>query len=725
MKTPCASPLVTVLVCLYNGRKYVDEALNSVFAQRYGQYEIVVIDDGSTDGGAESVGRRYRDSRLTLVRQTHSGLNATRAASLAFGRGEYVAFLDQDDVWLPEKLERQIAIAAAVPEAALVFCDCVVIDERGRDQERLSQRHPFNPSRLSGLEGHLELLRSGCFVSFSAALARRAAVVAAGGFNPSFRYAADYDLWLRVSRRHPIAFLDEPLAKYRVHPTQFTQRHPDIALRDQVTILDPLLRSDSYPADVRIAIGDNLFGQHRVAFRSYIAQRRLARAARVAIRMLRYPDRVRDSLRHQVSLTLAGPLLERAVEIALRCRNDMARASVLAMRVRRRARRMLCSVWRAARGVEAPSVTPARGASVWVDGSALAAAEVGHFTMTSELIRTLAERGLDVHVTANSRGRAGLVRRMSCDHSNVRFHRQLRRRTGTPRRRAPTPGTTEVIVWQGRFRWRDAHRIAVVADLTTRIHPELHTTDTIAEFDRFLAYAQRHAHAIATISEASRRDIVTRLAVAPDSVAVLPHPVHPQYVTPVFDSSVLESLNIPRKYVLCVGTIEPRKNLRRLVQAFQRLKPGAAAGHTLVLAGPLGWDRTWGDFLRDTAASGVMTPGFVPLAALPSLYHFAACVAYPSLYEGFGLPVLEAMCCSAIVAASNISAMPEVLGDAGLQFDPYDVDDIARALHTSLTFDRTAEQEFRARSRARALAHLERVRAHPILPGLSAPVERA
>jgi glycosyltransferase involved in cell wall biosynthesis len=280
------------------------------------------------------------------------------------------------------------------------------------------------------------------------------------------------------------------------------------------------------------------------------------------------------------------------------------------------------------------------------------------------------------------------------------------------------PGATEVVIWQERFRWKDSRRIAIVPDLTTRIHPELHTPQTIADFDRFLAYAQQHAHVIATLSDSSRRDIVTHLAVAPESVKVLPHPIHPQYATPVFDPRVLDSLNIPRKYVLCVGTIEPRKNLRRLVQAFQRLKAAAALNHTLVLAGPLGWDRTFMDFLCATGAPDVMTPGYVPFDALPSLYHFASAVAYPSVYEGFGLPVLEAMCCSAVVAASNITAMPEVLGDAGFQFDPYDVDDIARALHASLTLDAAAEHEHRTRSRARALAHVECVRAHPILPGL-------
>jgi glycosyltransferase involved in cell wall biosynthesis len=178
---------------------------------------------------------------------------------------------------------------------------------------------------------------------------------------------------------------------------------------------------------------------------------------------------------------------------------------------------------------------------------------------------------------------------------------------------------------------------------------------------------------------------------------------------------------ITSPYVLSVGTIEPRKNLRRLVKAFELLKEERAAkGLTLVLVGPTGWDSGFREFLIGTdVSSRVRLTGFVPVEHLPSLYHFAAAVICPSLYEGFGLPVLEAMCSSAVVLASRISSLPEVLGKDGIQFDPYHTEDIAGALLGALTMSPTDTTNYRRRCRQRADAHLERLTYEAPLPGFA------
>ena len=131
-------PAVSVAICLLNSSRFIDETLESVFAQTLDDYEIVLVDDGSTDGCADRIERRYRDRRLTMVRQRHQGLSVARRVSIASAAGEFVAFLDHDDVWLPDKLERQVAAARADPSVALLFSDCVYIDERGRPLNRLS-----------------------------------------------------------------------------------------------------------------------------------------------------------------------------------------------------------------------------------------------------------------------------------------------------------------------------------------------------------------------------------------------------------------------------------------------------------------------------------------------------------------------------------------------------------------------------------------------------------
>jgi glycosyltransferase involved in cell wall biosynthesis len=282
-------------------------------------------------------------------------------------------------------------------------------------------------------------------------------------------------------------------------------------------------------------------------------------------------------------------------------------------------------------------------------------------------------------------------------------------------------------VWRGRFRWAESRRVAIVQDLTTRIHPEMHTAGNVAEFDEFLGYVQRHAEAIATVSEHSRRDIIDRLALFPDSVSVIPMPLHPCYVHPHFSPGFVALHGISQPYMLCVGCIEPRKNLRRLVRAFELLtEEEAARNHVLVFVGPQGWDEGFTRFLAESDAyPRIRTLGFVPLEHLPSLYHFASAVICPSVYEGFGLPVLEAMSASSVVLASATSSLPEVLGDGGILFDPYRTDGIAAAMLRALSMTPAEAAEYRRRSRSRAETILEHSSRMPALPGLPAEARMA
>jgi alpha-1,3-rhamnosyl/mannosyltransferase len=253
--------------------------------------------------------------------------------------------------------------------------------------------------------------------------------------------------------------------------------------------------------------------------------------------------------------------------------------------------------------------------------------------------------------------------------------------------------------------------------MTTRICPELHTAFNVAEFDEYLGYVQRHAHTIATVSENSRRDILDRIAVSPASVYVIPMPLDPLYRAPALSIGYPALYGLTTPYILCVGTREPRKNLRRLIRACELLgHEDAMRGHVLALAGPEGWDAHFGEFLA--ARDGfpiVRVLGFVSSDHLPSLYHFASAVVYPSVYEGFGLPVLEAMASSGIVLASRGSSLTEVLGADGLQFDPYDTEDIARCLLSALSLPDATAREYRRRCRARAEMFFDRAEREAVL----------
>ena len=191
----------------------------------------------------------------------------------------------------------------------------------------------------------------------------------------------------------------------------------------------------------------------------------------------------------------------------------------------------------------------------------------------------------------------------------------------------------------------------------------------------------RADHVIA-VSEATRRDLIELYQTSPEKVSVLYHGVTADF-RPVNDRSQLDAVRQKyklgyRPFILSVGTIQPRKNYRRLIQAFADL----SEEYSLVIVGSKGWDYQL--VLNEVEVQGlkdrVHFPGFADDADLPALYSAASLFVYPSLYEGFGLPVLEAMACGTPVVAAEISSLPEVVADAGLLVSPTDVGSIARGM---------------------------------------------
>ena len=730
MSSTESPPTVSVTICLHESARYVGETLASVFAQTYRDFEVVVVDDGSTDGAADDVERSFRDSRLRVLRQPHRGLGHARGVGLDHARGEYVAFVDHDDLWLPHKLETQVRIARQQPDLGLIFSDCFFIDGRGDGLGRPSACLDCAAIDLRGTRAFRELLLRGCFIELSTVLGRADVLRQAGGFDRRYTYVEDYDMWLRVARKHRLFYVAEPLARRRIHDGQFTRREPRVALAEQVKLLRPFAENGTSPVDVRRAVGDYLLGQHRDCTRRLLEQRRFAAAARTALGMLRFPGPLSDFVRDKLSRTALRPVAE-GVEYVAGWTWERLRRLVRGPR----------------------PADPAAVTEVWVDGSPLAEPQTGYFNLVVELIRSLIRWGGDgcvVHVVTPAAGRRPLAERLGPDAGRVHVRRPRRslfpwtafhafmsrwgpggsllarlvgllgRVAAAPTRPFHGPETVEVVVWRGRFRYAGSRKIAIVQDLTPRIHPELHTPGNVKEFEDYLRYAERHADSIATVSEKSRRDIVEELGVLADAVQVMPVSVDPAYLRTEYNRGILASHRLAEPYLLCVGTLEPRKNLRRLVRAFERIAgEPAVREHVLVLAGPPGWDESFGRFLVDSDAhSRVRLLGFVPPEHLPSLYHFASAVVYPSVYEGFGLPVLEAMCCSAVVAASRIDSLPPDLVAGALGFDPYSTEEMAAALLAAVGLSSEEAAAHRRCGRARAEALLARWAKEPPLPGL-------
>jgi glycosyltransferase involved in cell wall biosynthesis len=208
-------------------------------------------------------------------------------------------------------------------------------------------------------------------------------------------------------------------------------------------------------------------------------------------------------------------------------------------------------------------------------------------------------------------------------------------------------------------------------------------------FSRYLLpRVVRSVDAIVTVSEATKSDLVELLGVAPDRVSVIPCGISREFATLPNDHPRLEDVrrrySLPKGYVITVGAIEPRKNLPRLLRALKLLATSrmGCADLTLLHVGPAGWlvddvSQTLDELdLRDR----VRFLGYVPNEDLAALYQLARVSVYPSLFEGFGLPVLEAMASGCPVVTSNCSSMPEVAGGAALLVDPTSEESIAEAL---------------------------------------------
>ncbi|MFA9273073.1 MAG: glycosyltransferase family 4 protein [Baekduiaceae bacterium] len=209
--------------------------------------------------------------------------------------------------------------------------------------------------------------------------------------------------------------------------------------------------------------------------------------------------------------------------------------------------------------------------------------------------------------------------------------------------------------------------------------------------------ALRRAAALPCISEATRRDLIARFPRTAPIASTIPLAADAALAAP--PSLPAGHPDLHRPYVLAVGTLEPRKNLERLVAAWLHLPAALREAHDLALVGPRGWDD--GSILQAAPAAGAQLLGRVSDDELHALYAGAACFVYPSLYEGFGLPVLEAMAAGAPVVTSNVSSIPEVAGDAALLVDPHDVPAIAGAIQRVLTEPGLAE-DLRARGEAQA-----------------------
>lgn len=204
----CA-PVVSVIIPTYNRKAYLGQALDSLAAQTYRDFEIIVVDDGSTDDTAEFL--RVRPESIRYFWQENAGPAAARNRGLKEARGQFVAFLDSDDLWQPSFLEATTQCLMRDKSVDVAFCRSVTIDDRGTVMANHGRRSAF------GGDITAQLFAS-TFISTPTVLVRLNTVREHGGFDASLPTNEDYDLWLRLSLRHRFGLVDEPLCLRRSHP---------------------------------------------------------------------------------------------------------------------------------------------------------------------------------------------------------------------------------------------------------------------------------------------------------------------------------------------------------------------------------------------------------------------------------------------------------------------------------------------------------------------------
>ncbi len=238
---------------------------------------------------------------------------------------------------------------------------------------------------------------------------------------------------------------------------------------------------------------------------------------------------------------------------------------------------------------------------------------------------------------------------------------------------------------------RRAKLTATVHDLTCWLMPEVHSPGNVATDHDFGERILRRADGLIAVSENTRQDAIRALGIAPERIRTIYSGVAEAY----FQAAPASR---PRPYVLYTGAIEPRKNLDTLLDAWKLLRPSLRAEFDLLIAGPKGWASA-STFARVQAEATYL--GYVPEADLPGLTAGASAFVYPSLYEGFGFPVAQAMAAGAPVVTSNNSCLPEIAGDATLFVDPRSAAEIATAL-SCLLESPLLRSEMAARGRRRA-----------------------
>lgn len=217
MSTIATADLVTVVIATYNMGHYLPQAVRSVLNQSHPHVEVQIVDDGSTDATPDVTAELSRDPRVRVYRQENAGQTKAKNAGIVRARGDYIAFLDADDEWLPDKLVKQLPLFKDRPRLGVVYSDYLCMDDKGGSLHK-------GPTAMhrGQISGRL-LIEN--FVCFPTAVVRRSCLDELGAFNEKYAMGIDYELWLRLSASYEFDYLSDPTVRYRIWSGQMSKNY--------------------------------------------------------------------------------------------------------------------------------------------------------------------------------------------------------------------------------------------------------------------------------------------------------------------------------------------------------------------------------------------------------------------------------------------------------------------------------------------------------------------
>ena len=273
--------LVTIITPTFNRASFLSMAIDSVLSQTFPDFELIIIDDGSTDNSCEVIDAyQQKDDRIVYIYQQNQGQSVARNRGLAEARGKFICFLDSDNAWVPEKLEVCLQAFERYPEADVVYGDFIIIDADGKE---------LGVNRMRRFSGRItaQLLRDN-FVSMNTTMTRASCFHELGGFSEDERYAEDYELWLRLSTRFSFRYLPEILGFYRIMEDQISTDKDRRFVANEALLHDFLNRNPGVVSQLEKRRGLSNFYVRKARYG--VGRGRVGRAAADIIRALtHYP----------------------------------------------------------------------------------------------------------------------------------------------------------------------------------------------------------------------------------------------------------------------------------------------------------------------------------------------------------------------------------------------------------------------------------------------------